>query len=74
MSTARRTLGCWILSAFLERGCDPTTARLPRAVRSVRPLTPDELGELCPLAGRLVPETNLRRMRRPRRSASGIQL
>ena len=66
MNAARRTLGCWILSAFLERGCDPTTARLPRPVRRVRSLTPDELVALCPLAGRLVSETNLRRMRRPR--------
>lgn len=72
MNAARRTLGCWILSAFLERGCDPTTARLPRPVRSVRPLTPGELAALCPLAGRLVPETNLRRMRRPRASVSAV--
>ena len=66
MNAARRTLGCWILSAFLERGCDPMTARLPRPVRRVRALTPDELAALCPLAGRLASETNLRRMRRPR--------
>lgn len=72
MNAARRTLGCWILSAFLERGCDPATARPPRAVRSVRPLTPGELADLCPLAGRLVSETNLRRLRRPRRAASAV--
>jgi len=66
MNTARRTLGCWILSAFLERGCDPTVTRQPRSVRSIRPLSPAELAALCPLAGRLVAETNLRRMRRPR--------
>jgi hypothetical protein len=73
MNAARRTLGCWVLSAFLERGCDPTTARLPRMVRRVRSLSPDELAELCPLAGRLVPQTNLRRMRRPRRGGSVTQ-
>jgi len=72
MNTARRTLGCWILSAFLERGCDPTTARLPRLVRRVRALTPAELAELCPLAGRLLPETNLRRLRRPQRSRAMV--
>lgn len=67
MSSARRTLGCWLLSAYLERGCDPTTARLPRLVRRIRALSAREMAELCPLAGRLVPETNLRRLRRPRR-------
>ena len=65
MNAARRTLGCWILSAFLERGCDPTRAREPRPVRSIRPLTPAELAALCPLAGRLVAGSNLLRM--PRR-------
>lgn len=69
MSTARRTLGCWILSIFLERGCDPTTARVPRLVRSVRPLSPREMAELNPLAGSLVPATNLRRFPRPRRAS-----
>lgn len=70
MSTARRTLGCWILSAFLERGCDPTLTRQPRPVRSIRPLMPAELAALCPLAGRLVPQSNLRRMRRqPQRTS-----
>jgi len=72
MNAARRTLGCWILSAFLERGCDPTTARLPRPVRRVRFLSPAEIAELCPLTGRLVPQTNLRRLRRPRRAVSGV--
>ena len=66
MSSARRTLGCWILSAFLERGCDPTMTRQPRPVHSIRPLTHAELAALCPLAGRLVSETNLLRLRRPR--------
>lgn len=72
MSAARRTLGCWILSAFLERGCDPTTARLPRPVRRIRALSPDELAALCPLAGRLVPQSNLRRMRRRRAGVSVV--
>ena len=45
-------------------GCDPAKTRQPRPVRSIRPLTPAELAALCPLAGRLVPQTNLRRMRR----------
>jgi hypothetical protein len=67
MNTARRALGCWILSAYLERGCDPTTARLPRLVRRIRALSAHEMAELCPLAGRLVPQGNLRRLRRPRR-------
>jgi hypothetical protein len=68
MNTARRTLGCWIFSVFLERGCDPTTARVPRLVRSVRPLSQREMAELNPLAGSLVPLTNLRRFPRRRRA------
>ncbi len=47
MNEARRTLRCWLLAAFLERGCDPTTARLPARVPRVRPLTPGELAELA---------------------------
>ena len=43
MNQARRTLGCWLLAAFLERGCDPTTARLPQPARRERPLTAVEL-------------------------------
>lgn len=70
MNTARRTLGCWILSVFLERGCDPTTARLPRTVRRIRTLTAREMAELNPLAGLLVPATNLRRFPRRRRARS----
>lgn len=62
VSTARRTLGRWILTAFLERGCDPTTARIPRRVQSIRPLSPGELAELNPLLASLVPLTNLRRL------------
>ena len=66
MSTSRRTLGCWILSVFLERGCDPSTARMPRTVRRIRTLSHREMAELNPLAGMLVPLTNLRRFPRPR--------
>lgn len=69
MNAARRTLGCWILSAFLERGCDPTTVRLRRRVTSVRCLSRHELAQIHrPLTGSLVPSTNLRwfpRRRRP---------
>jgi hypothetical protein len=43
---ARRTLGRWLLAAFLERGCDPTTARRPRRVFSVRALDRHELAAL----------------------------
>ncbi len=68
MSMARRTLGCWLLSVFLERGCDPATARIPRLVRSVRPLSQREMAELNPLAGSLLSLTNLRRFPRPRRA------
>lgn len=76
MDAARRTLGCWILSAFLQRGCDPTTARTPRKVWSVRLLSAREAAALHPLVAlaqladapplsiALVPLTNLRRMPR----------
>jgi hypothetical protein len=47
--TARRTLGCWILSAFLQRGCDPTRLRTRRVVWSVRPLSASEAAALHPL-------------------------
>jgi hypothetical protein len=66
MDAARRTLGCWILSAFLQRGCDPTTARTPRVVWSVRPLSAREAAALNPfvclasLGLVLAPQTNLR--------------
>ena len=66
MNAARRTLGCWVLSVFLERGCDPTTRRTPRPVHSIRPLSAREMAELNPLAGSLVASTNL--LRFPRRS------
>ena len=66
MTAARRTLGCWVLSAFLQRGCDPTSARRPREVWSVRPLSAREAAALNPLAClaslglTLAPLTNLR--------------
>jgi len=66
VDAARRTLGCWILSAFLQRGCDPTTARTPRAIWSVRLLSAREAAALNPLACLaslglvLAPLTNLR--------------
>jgi hypothetical protein len=69
MNAARRTLGRWILATLLERGCDPTTARQPRRVTSVRPLNRREMAELRPLVGALISGGNLlplpRRVRRP---------
>jgi hypothetical protein len=60
VNAARRTLGRWLLAAFLERSCDPqSTARLSRRILSIRPLTPREMAELNPLAGALVPVSNL---------------
>jgi len=67
MNAARRTLGCWLLTAFLERGCDPTTRRRPRPVFSFRPLTPRELAELNPFVLPLIELSNLRRLPRPAR-------
>lgn len=58
VNAARRTLGRWLLAAFLERGCDPTTARVPRRVFAIRPLTPGELSELNPFL-LMVPVSNL---------------
>jgi hypothetical protein len=66
MDAARRTLGCWILSAFLQRGCDPTAVRVPREIWSVRPLSAREAAALNPLVCLaslglvLAPLTNLR--------------
>jgi hypothetical protein len=71
VNAARRTIGCWLLAAFLERGCEPAK-RLPRRVVSVRPLTPREMAELNPLAASLVPLTNLRWLPFPRVSRRGI--
>ncbi|HKI04136.1 MAG TPA: hypothetical protein VKK31_19305 [Thermoanaerobaculia bacterium] len=69
MNAARRTLGRWLLAAFLERGCDPATARVPRRVLSVRPLTRREMAELNPFSRPLVSVSNLlplpRTVRRP---------
>ena len=58
MTAARRTLGRGLLAAFLERGCDPATARVPRRVFAIRPLTPGELSELNPFL-LMVPVSNL---------------
>ncbi len=58
VNAARRTLGRWLLAAFLERGCDPTTARVPRRVFAIRPLTPGEMSELNPFL-LAVPVSNL---------------
>jgi len=69
VNAARRTLGCWLLAGFLERGCDSAHMRLPRRVQSVRPLSPREMAEINPLAHSLVPLTNLLRMPRTRRRA-----
>jgi hypothetical protein len=67
MNAARRTLGCWLLAAFLERGADPTTRRTPRPVYSFRPLSPRELAELNPFVLPLIELSNLRRLPRPAR-------
>jgi hypothetical protein len=64
VSAARRTLGCWLLAAFLERGCE-TAARLPRRVMSIRPLTPREMADLNPLAASLVSLSNVLPLPRP---------
>ena len=65
VNAARRTLGRWLLAAFLERGCDPTTARVPRRVFAIRPLTAREMSELNPLAGSLVSVSNVLRLPLP---------
>lgn len=67
VNAARRTLGRWLLAAFLERGCDPATARVPRRVFSIRPLTRREMAELNPLAESLVAVSNLLPLPRPPR-------
>jgi hypothetical protein len=71
VNVARRTLGRWVLTAFLERGCDPTTARMPLRVPSIRPLTQREMAELNPLAGTLVPLSNLLSLPHLRRRYAG---
>ena len=51
MNQARRTLGCWLLAAFLERGCDPTTVRFLQLACCERLLIADELRRFAgPLA------------------------
>jgi hypothetical protein len=67
MNAARRTLGCWLLTAFLERGADPTKRRTPRPVFSIRPLSPGELAALNPFVLPLIELSNLRRLPRPAR-------
>jgi hypothetical protein len=64
VNAARRTLGRWLLAAFLERGCDPTTARVPRRVFAIRPLTSREMSELNPFLF-MVPVSNLLPLPRP---------
>ena len=74
MTTTRLTLCRWLLAAFLERGCDPWTARVPRRVLSVRLLSPAELAELNPFARPLVSLHNLHllRTRSPRGGAQAL--
>jgi hypothetical protein len=60
VNVARRTLGRWLLLTFLERPCDPTTARLPAEVPRIRPLSARDLAELHPLPVTLVPVSNVR--------------
>jgi hypothetical protein len=51
MNEARRTLGCWLLAAFLERGCDPSVERAPEPLRRERALSAAEIAALArPLA------------------------
>ena len=54
MRPAGRTLGCWLLAAFLERGCDPFAARVPMPQRRERPLSAAELAELRRRRSRVV--------------------
>jgi hypothetical protein len=67
VNAARRTLGCWLLAAFLERGCDAASARPPQRIPRIRYLTAQELAAIHPLAHSCVPLNNLLRMPRPRR-------
>ena len=64
MNQARRTLGCWLLAAFLKRGCDPTTARIPQPARRERPLTAKELRRFAR------PPAQMRFLPRPRSAGS----
>ena len=51
MNEARRTLRCWLLAAFLERGCDPAAARPPAVLPRERVLDATELAVLRAAAG-----------------------
>ncbi|MEM7051822.1 MAG: hypothetical protein AAF604_19305 [Acidobacteriota bacterium] len=51
MNEARRTLRCWLLMAFLERGAGPPARRPAAPPARVRPMSREELRRLCgPLA------------------------
>ena len=67
VNAARRTLGRWLLLTFLERGCDPLTARVPEAVPRVRPLSLRELAELHTFPLPLVAVSNVRFLHLPAR-------
>ena len=67
MNAARRTLGRWLLLTFLERGCDPTWARVPTEVPRIRPLSARELADLTAFPLLLVPVTNVRFLHLPAR-------
>ena len=67
MNAARRTLGRWLLLTFLERGCDPLTARVPEAVPRVRPLSLRELAELHTFPLPVVAVSNVRFLHLPAR-------
>jgi hypothetical protein len=59
MNAARRTLGRWLLATFLERGCDPGTARVPASIPRIRPLSRLELEDLRPRVAGVAVVTNL---------------
>ncbi|HTQ80600.1 MAG TPA: hypothetical protein VMM92_11425 [Thermoanaerobaculia bacterium] len=67
---ARRTLGRWLLLAFLERGCDPTTTRVPTTVPRIRPLSARDLADLHGFPWPLVPVSNVRFLHLPARSTA----
>lgn len=67
VNTARRTLGRWLLLTFLERGCDPTTARVPSEAPRIRPLSARELADLHAFPLALVAVSNVRFLHLPGR-------
>jgi hypothetical protein len=67
VNTARRTLGRWLLLTFLERGCDPSKARVPTAVPRIRPLSARELAELYTFPLPVVAVSNVRFLHLPAR-------